>query len=123
MKTKMPVKIKHGLNSYTVKKLLHDRNNILGWLTRNMELLAWITALLSLALMNTTTAEPSLCVFRFAGFDHCPGCGLGSSIQYAIHLQLFQSFNAHPFGVPAVGILLYRIKQLLFSRKTVNYEI
>ncbi|MCP9751830.1 DUF2752 domain-containing protein [Ferruginibacter sp. HRS2-29] len=67
--------------------------------------------------MNTDSASSSLCLFRFAGFNSCPGCGIGHSIHEALHLNFARSFSEHIFGIPAVLIILYRIKQLLFTPK------
>ena len=96
---------------------------IFTWLKARLELICWSAALLVLFLMPVHNSDQSLCIFRFIGFQSCPGCGLGHSIHYALHFQLSQSFHAHIFGLPAVLIILHRIKQLLFSKKPIAYEI
>jgi hypothetical protein len=72
--------------------------------------------------MVPETAGPSLCLLRFIGFDHCPGCGIGHAIHFALHLQFAASLQEHIFGIPAVLIIAYRIKQLSFS-KFISNEI
>ncbi len=92
-------------------------NNILLLkLSKHFEVTVWITALIVLYSMNATD-NSSLCLFRFIGFFHCPGCGIGHAIHDALHLQLKNSFTHHPLGIPAVIIIFIRIKQLLFTPK------
>lgn len=84
------------------------------------ELVFWLASLILLFLMKTEK-DPSLCIFRFIGFSHCPGCGLGHAIHYALHLHFALSFDAHIFGMPSVFIMLYRVKQLSFTKKSIAY--
>lgn len=98
-------------------------NQIVSWLKARLELICWSAALLVLFFMAVDNNDQSLCIFRFIGLQSCPGCGLGHSIHYALHFQLSQSFHAHFFGLPAVLIILHRIKQLLFFKKPIAYEI
>jgi len=90
---------------------------------KQFELLFWITGVLLLFFMEAGTAQPSLCLFRFAGFDSCPGCGLGHSMHHALHLRFTQSFHEHLFGIPALGIIFFRIKQLFYPIKTPQHEV
>jgi hypothetical protein len=73
--------------------------------------------------MDASQSGSSLCVFKFIGFNSCPGCGLGHSIHHALHLRFGQSFQAHWFGIPGVIIILYRIKQLFNPKKIPAHEI
>jgi uncharacterized membrane protein len=78
------------------------------------ELVVWVAALLILAAINPASeTHYSLCVFKWAGFSFCPGCGLGHSISWLFHGDIEQSFHAHPLGIFAVAVLLYRIFFLL----------
>lgn len=80
---------------------------------RYFELSAWVTALLLLALMDPATdTHYSFCVFKFIGIKFCPGCGLGHSISYLFHGNLRASFSAHPLGVFALAVILFRIYKL-----------
>ena len=84
--------------------------------SKHFEVTMWITALIILFFMNGTN-DNSLCLFRFIGFTHCPGCGIGHAIHDALHFQFANSFKYHPLGIPAVIIIFMRIKQLLFTPK------
>ncbi|MEX2232255.1 MAG: DUF2752 domain-containing protein [Cyclobacteriaceae bacterium] len=54
----------------------------------------------------------SLCPLKNAGWDLCPGCGLGMSISLLFHGQISESFQAHPLGIFALIILSFRIIDL-----------
>lgn len=92
------------------------------WIIQHLELVIWVAALCLLFFMDTAAAQPSLCMFRLIGIDSCPGCGLGHAIHHAMHLNFAQSFHEHLFGIPALLIILFRIKQLLFQKKQLLYE-
>ncbi|MEO7444430.1 MAG: DUF2752 domain-containing protein, partial [Ferruginibacter sp.] len=78
----------------------------------NLELCCWVTGLFLLATMNIEEAHFSFCIFSWLGFTHCPGCGLGHAIHYILQGNLNASLNAHPFGIPALLILLHRVVTL-----------
>jgi hypothetical protein len=72
--------------------------------------LIWISALLLIAVINVDShSHFTICPLKNLGLDFCPGCGLGRSIHYLFHMEFLKSFNAHPLGVFALVILLYRI--------------
>ncbi|HVZ97381.1 MAG TPA: DUF2752 domain-containing protein [Chitinophagaceae bacterium] len=78
------------------------------------ELAFWGIALVLLAIMPPgTDPHYSFCIFRLIGCKFCPGCGLGHSISYLFHGNLSASFRAHPLGIFAVIVILYRIYQLI----------
>ena len=80
-----------------------------------LELAAWIVGLILLAFMDPgTDTHYSFCFFKFIGIKYCPGCGLGHSISYLFHGNLSASFNAHPLGLFAVIVILFRIYKLSF---------
>lgn len=77
------------------------------------ELTAWTTALALLALMEPgTDTHYSFCIFKFIGLKFCPGCGLGHSISYLFHGDIHASFSAHPLGIFALVVILFRIYKL-----------
>ncbi|HUZ61922.1 MAG TPA: DUF2752 domain-containing protein [Hanamia sp.] len=93
---------------------------------RYFELTAWIAALVSLAFMDPSVSPHySFCIFKNLGFKYCPGCGLGHSISYLFHGNLHASFSAHPLGVFALCVILFRIYKLvslhIFSQSKTNY--
>ncbi|MBC7887486.1 MAG: DUF2752 domain-containing protein [Ferruginibacter sp.] len=98
-------------------------NSIKKWMALHFELIFWITGICLLFFMNAAPAQPSLCFFRFIGLDSCPGCGIGHSIHHALHLRFAQSVQEHIAGIPAVLIILFRIKQLSYPKKTTVYEV
>ena len=91
------------------------------WRSKWLELSLWLFALVALFFLPPNDNFPSLCVFKFLGFGGCPGCGIGHAIHYALHLQFYKSFEAHPLGVVATPVILNRIKNLSF-KKSSRYE-
>ena len=76
-----------------------------------VELLVWVTGLLVLASMDTD-GHFTLCPLKNAGWNFCPGCGLGRSIGLLFKGDLPASLDAHPLGIFAVIILSFRILNL-----------
>jgi hypothetical protein len=82
--------------------------------TIGIEPLVWIAAFVFLAIHNPyTQGEFSFCPLKALGFRYCPGCGLGRSISFLLHGDIFASFHTHILGVPATIILLLRTFTLL----------
>ena len=92
---------------------------MLNILQKNLELLFWISALIALGFSDPTQTHFILCPFRLAGITWCPGCGIGHAIAYLLQGNIQASFHAHWLGIPALGVLLFRIYTLLVSR---NYR-
>jgi len=92
------------------------------WTRQRIELLFWFAAILFLFYLNPADSQLSLCVFRWIGIEHCPGCGLGHSIYHALHGRFAQSFHEHLMGPPALIIIFHRITQLIYPKKTTIYE-
>lgn len=86
---------------------------MLKWGHQHLELLFLMTALVVLFFLPIEKKESSLCLFSLLGIGQCPGCGLGHSIYYALHLKPAVSFQHHPFGIFAVLVIFSRIKQLI----------
>ncbi|MHB1177626.1 MAG: DUF2752 domain-containing protein [Daejeonella sp.] len=79
-----------------------------------IELAIWSAALLVLGISYPNTISHfTLCPIENLGFSWCPGCGLGRSISYLLRGEIKLSVNQHWFGIPALGILIFRIVQLL----------
>ncbi len=82
----------------------------------NPEALIWISGLILLALLKVDNSSHfTICPFKNIGIDFCPGCGLGKSIHYLLHLKIEQSLNAHPLGLFAFAVLVRRIYGLIIS--------
>ncbi|MBW6491986.1 MAG: DUF2752 domain-containing protein [Lentimicrobium sp.] len=84
-----------------------------------LEAFIWIAGLLLMAFMSPADSHASLCPLSATGIDFCPGCGLGQSVSYLARGNFEASFMAHPLGIFAVLVLLFRIIQIF--RKPVFY--
>jgi hypothetical protein len=83
------------------------------------EAVIWMVALALLAIYDPhPDTHFTLCPLANAGFDFCPGCGLGRAVSYAFHGEWRQSWDTHPLGIFAVIILTYRIITLLLKHYT-----
>ena len=82
----------------------------------NFELIVWISAVIILFFLPETPGQ-SLCIFKAIGFNSCLGCGIGTSMHYALHLEFTQSFFDHPFGIFGVLIIFMRIIKLIPLKK------
>lgn len=91
----------------------------------NFETLIWICGLLYLALIDpTASGHLGFCVFKWVGLERCPGCGLGQSMSFLLHGDVYQSFQVHPLGLFALVILTLRILTLLKkSTQQIKYTI
>lgn len=82
-----------------------------------LEAFIWPIGIAFLALINleNESSHISICPFAFLGIEFCPGCGLGRSINYLFNLNFSASFSAHPLGLPALLVLLFRSIYLIKS--------
>jgi hypothetical protein len=70
----------------------------------------WLVALAALAFWQPSAqVHFSLCPLNAAGFNHCPGCGLGRSISFLFHGEILSSIKMHWLGIPATAMLSWRI--------------
>jgi hypothetical protein len=102
-----------------------NSNNMTSSVRKSLELFSWVFAIACLSFLDPTQTEQSLCFFNWLGFEHCPGCGLGKSISYALDGQLNLSFATHMMGTPVLAGLILRIIQLIhknFITTNLNYE-
>jgi hypothetical protein len=76
------------------------------------EALVWFIGLISLAWLTPGPNHFTICPFNHLGLDFCPGCGLGTSVSYFLHGEVSASLDAHPLGIIAFFILLFRILEL-----------
>lgn len=82
---------------------------ILLFIFNNSEAIIWLAALVALAITPMTDAHFTLCPLKNAGFQYCPGCGLGHSITLIFHGNFAASVQMHPLGFFALGIIGWRI--------------
>ncbi len=90
---------------------------IVKWVRSHVELLFWLTAILVLFFLPESTTDTTLCIFSLFGFGHCPGCGIGHALHYALRLKFALSVHHHPMGIFGVLIIFIRIKQLIYHKK------
>ncbi|SEL60279.1 DUF2752 domain-containing protein [Parapedobacter koreensis] len=79
------------------------------------ELICWVAALVFLYVSGGHNPHFTLCPLENAGFDWCPGCGLGRSIGLFMHGEVVASFHMHWLGIPAFFIIVHRIYTLLIN--------
>jgi hypothetical protein len=87
--------------------------NIFGVLYQNLELILWIAVIVVLFLPMPSDGHFSLCPLHNAGFEHCPGCGLGRSANMALHGDIINSLRMHPLGIFTIIVIVFRIFALL----------
>jgi hypothetical protein len=74
----------------------------------------WTAALIYFAFfVNPFETHFTICPLANAGFEHCPGCGLGNSISLLFHGNFTESFNTHILGIPALLIIIHRIYSII----------
>ncbi len=85
------------------------------------EWIFWSATVLLLAATDPTDPPlVELCIWKFVGYDPCPGCGLGHALAYLLKGNLLSAIDAHPLSPFAAGVILLRIKSLWpLSRRTV----
>jgi hypothetical protein len=83
---------------------------LVKFLVHNLEAFIWIAVILYFAVSPLPSGEHfTICLLSLAGFEHCPGCGLGRSLILLLHGHLTESFNMHPLAVFALIVLIVRI--------------
>jgi hypothetical protein len=87
---------------------------------QNLEAIIWISVLLTFTFSTVNTGHITICPFKIAGIDNCPGCGLGRSLIMLLHGDLIQSFEMHPFALLTFVLLLIRIVTVI--RKSILYQ-
>ncbi|MGN7719714.1 DUF2752 domain-containing protein [Chitinophaga sp. 22620] len=78
----------------------------------NIELAAWTLGLILLAFLDPHAGLPSFCIFKAAGLEGCPGCGLGRAVSHLLHGEWQESWESHRLAAPALLMLLLRIGKL-----------
>jgi hypothetical protein len=78
-----------------------------------LELLCWTGGLSMLAAADPQGHHFTFCPLANLGISWCPGCGLGRSIASLLHGQVQASLQFHWLGIPALGVLVYRIVSLI----------
>lgn len=80
------------------------------------EALIWLLALVFLAMYSPEESQHfTVCPLALAGFESCPGCGLGRSVSYLLHGNLQASIQMHWLGIPATLLLAWRIISVIHN--------
>ena len=93
----------------------NKKENSIAWIFQKyfhtyFEIIVWTSAIILLFLFDPTQqSHYNFCLFRNLGIKFCPGCGMGHSISYLLHGNLNASIKAHPLGIIALPVILYRI--------------
>jgi hypothetical protein len=88
---------------------------------QNLEAFIWIVVLVYFAISPVhATGHFTICPLSLAGFEYCPGCGLGRSIILLLHGKITESFSMHPLAFFAVAVLIARIVSVF--RKYFRYQ-
>lgn len=87
-----------------------------------IELACWVSAVVLLYFSNPEVHHHTLCPLGAARLDWCPGCGLGRSVALLLQGDVQASIQMHVLGIPALGVLVYRIctlakKELMLLKK------
>ncbi len=83
------------------------------------EALIFAAGIIVLAAIDPGAGHISICPFKLAGIEWCPGCGLGRSISYLLHGDIGESFRSHFLGIPVLAVLLHRIYYLTRRRSSI----
>ncbi len=87
-----------------------------------LEMFIWSFSLIFLAFINPELSGVfSICPLHHLGFEYCPGCGLGRSVSYFLHLNVAASVQTHILGIPATIIIVHRLI-VLITRRTRQYH-
>ena len=87
------------------------------------EAVTWAAGITGLAILDPGgETHFSLCIFNWLGISFCPGCGLGHSISWLLHGDPVRSLQAHPLGIFAMIILIYRIFKLTKTNLTTKLK-
>ena len=87
-----------------------ELKGVLYFVVRNLEAFVWLAAILYFALSPVhSEGHFTICPLALAGFEYCPGCGLGRSLVLLLHGHLAESFSMHPLAIFALAVLCSRI--------------
>lgn len=105
----------NNINQIKLIELYSLPSRIFGYIRLiGLEGFIWISALIYFAFfVNPFDTHFTICPLANAGFEHCPGCGLGNSISLFFHGYFTESFNTHILGIPALLIIFHRIYSII----------
>ena len=91
------------------------------FLIQNFEALVWLAVIVVFAVSPVQPGNHfTICPLSLAGFEHCPGCGLGRSMILLLHGRVTESFEMHPLASVALGLFIFRIVTVF--RNSVKFQ-
>lgn len=101
--------------------MFKDFRSLGKFIVQNLEAFIWIAAIIYFALSPSPSGEHfTICPLSLAGFEHCPGCGLGRAIILLLHGHVSESFSMHPLAIPALVLLTTRI--IVVFKNYIKYQ-
>ncbi|WP_026954038.1 DUF2752 domain-containing protein [Algoriphagus vanfongensis] len=86
-----------------------------------LELMFWIGSLVAIWMIQPSAASHfTLCPISNLGFDWCPGCGLGRSMNLLARGEFEASWSMHPLAMLAYIVIFMRIWNLIKNLKTTH---
>jgi hypothetical protein len=83
---------------------------VMSFIFRNLEAFIWIAAILYfIAAPVHSEGHFTICPLSLAGFQHCPGCGLGRAMILLLHGHFTESLHMHALAPFALTVLVARI--------------
>lgn len=107
--------------------MFKDFKSFWKFLVHNLEAFIWLAAIIYFALSPLPSGEHfTICPLSLAGFQHCPGCGLGRAMILLLHGQVTESISMHPLAIPALALFTIRIvivfKNYLKYQKQITHK-
>jgi len=80
------------------------------FLIQNFEALVWLAVIVVFAVSPVQSGNHfTICPLSLAGFEHCPGCGLGRAMILLLHGRVAESIEMHPLAMFTLGLFIIRI--------------
>lgn len=120
----MPVTFSSKQRQYIIwnNQLMRKDFHLVKFLVHNLEAFIWITVIIYFAVSPMPTGDHfTICPLKLAGFEHCPGCGLGRSLILLLHGRIIESINMHPLAIFALPVFATRI--VMIFRNYYKYRI
>ena len=91
------------------------------FMVHNLEAFVWISAIIYFAMSPLPSGQHfTICPLSLAGFEHCPGCGLGRAMILLLHGKMSESISLHPLAPPAMALFTARI--ILVFKNYYNFQ-
>lgn len=106
----------HPFRTSTSMKAITDRLSQFP-----LELIFWIGSIVAILTIDPSVSNHfTLCPLENLGFDWCPGCGLGRSMNLLARGEFQASWSMHPLAMLAYVVIFSRIWNLIKNLKTTH---